>query len=114
MVFSLIYYRIIVSFICRYLSTNPSSITTYGFMDINFNTESSCIKHEAGTFYFFVPQVDLHSSTCLFTLPCNVPSYLSDHPLIFIKCIFLFELAERGKAVPHYSKVQITCFLRLS
>ncbi|KAH9772172.1 protein PHYLLO [Citrus sinensis] len=43
----------------RYLSTNPIPITTYGFMDVNFNTESSCIKHEAGSFYFFVPQIEL-------------------------------------------------------
>ncbi|KAL9420499.1 hypothetical protein AB3S75_038135 [Citrus x aurantiifolia] len=43
----------------RYLSTNPIPITTYGFMDINFNTESSCIKREAGSFYFFVPQIEL-------------------------------------------------------
>ncbi|KAH9707752.1 protein PHYLLO [Citrus sinensis] len=43
----------------RYLSTNPIPITTYGFMDINFNTEPSCIKHEAGSFYFFVPQIEL-------------------------------------------------------
>lgn len=43
----------------RYLSTNSIPITAYGFMDINFNTESSCIKHEAGSFYFFVPQIEL-------------------------------------------------------
>jgi isochorismate synthase/2-succinyl-5-enolpyruvyl-6-hydroxy-3-cyclohexene-1-carboxylate synthase/2-succinyl-6-hydroxy-2,4-cyclohexadiene-1-carboxylate synthase/O-succinylbenzoate synthase len=30
---------------------------TYGFMDINFNKESSSIKHEAGSFYFLIPEV---------------------------------------------------------
>lgn len=32
---------------------------TYGFMDINFNKESSSIKHEAGLFYFLIPEVEL-------------------------------------------------------
>ncbi|XP_011009175.1 PREDICTED: protein PHYLLO, chloroplastic isoform X3 [Populus euphratica] len=43
----------------RYLSSDSTHIMTYGFMDINFNKESSSIKHEAGSFYFLIPEVEL-------------------------------------------------------
>lgn len=60
-------------------------------MDIHFDIESSSIKHEAGSFYFFVPQVVLHSLYVYFIELCNVcllfDSY--DHPQIFVKCICL-------------------------
>lgn len=45
----------------RYLSNDSALIRAYGFMDINFATESSItMKHEAGSFYFFIPQIELH------------------------------------------------------
>ncbi|KAJ6357007.1 hypothetical protein OIU78_004991 [Salix suchowensis] len=43
----------------RYLSSDSAHIMTYGFMDINFNKESSSIKHEAGSFCFLIPEVEL-------------------------------------------------------
>ncbi|KAF8399244.1 hypothetical protein HHK36_015109 [Tetracentron sinense] len=43
----------------RYLSVDSPLIRAYGFMGINFDTESSSMKHETGSFYFFIPQVEL-------------------------------------------------------
>ncbi|KAB1206558.1 Protein PHYLLO, chloroplastic [Morella rubra] len=31
----------------------------YGFVDINFHKVSSCMMHEAGSSYFFIPQIEL-------------------------------------------------------
>jgi hypothetical protein len=59
----------------------------YGFMDINFNMESSSMVHEAGSSYFFIPQVNLYlfayvliqlCGACLFSSPCFHAYY---HPL---------------------------------
>ncbi|KAI9169285.1 hypothetical protein LWI28_010195 [Acer negundo] len=44
----------------RYLSNNSITVSTYGFIDVNFNSESSSIKHDAGSFYFFIPQIELN------------------------------------------------------
>ncbi|XP_062163333.1 protein PHYLLO, chloroplastic isoform X1 [Alnus glutinosa] len=44
----------------RYLLNDSTSIMAYGFMDINFNMESSSMVHEAGSSYFFIPQIELH------------------------------------------------------
>ncbi|KAG6654050.1 hypothetical protein CIPAW_05G119100 [Carya illinoinensis] len=43
----------------RYLSIDSTFIMAYGFMDVNFNMESSSMMHEAGSSYFFVPQIEL-------------------------------------------------------
>lgn len=52
-------------FLYRYLSIDSTFIMAYGFMDVNFNMESSSMMHEAGSSYFFVPQVKLASAyTC--------------------------------------------------
>ncbi|KAJ0096045.1 hypothetical protein Patl1_16607 [Pistacia atlantica] len=47
-------------FVCRYLSNDSIPVTTYGFMDSNFDLKSSSMKHEAGSFYFFIPQIELN------------------------------------------------------
>ncbi|CAL8994804.1 unnamed protein product [Prunus brigantina] len=44
----------------RYLSNESTSVIAYGFMDKNYDQESSFMKHEAGSYYFFVPQIELH------------------------------------------------------
>ncbi|XP_050372499.1 protein PHYLLO, chloroplastic isoform X2 [Argentina anserina] len=48
------------SSIKRIISNESASVIAYGFMDINYDLESSCMKHEAGSYYFFVPQIELH------------------------------------------------------
>lgn len=45
--------------VCRYLSNDSNNMSTYGFVDISFNSELSSVKHESGSFYFFIPQVSL-------------------------------------------------------
>ncbi|GMN38911.1 hypothetical protein TIFTF001_008132 [Ficus carica] len=44
----------------RYLSNESTPIVAYGFVDTNFNTESSVMKHQAGSYYFFIPQIELN------------------------------------------------------
>lgn len=39
----------------------------YGFTDVNFDKELSFMKHEEDCYYFFIPQVYLHSF-CIFVM----------------------------------------------
>ncbi|KAF7808978.1 protein PHYLLO, chloroplastic isoform X1 [Senna tora] len=43
----------------RYISSDSTLIVAYGFMDVNFNQELSSKTHEDGSFYFFIPQIEL-------------------------------------------------------
>ncbi|XP_017971653.1 PREDICTED: protein PHYLLO, chloroplastic isoform X2 [Theobroma cacao] len=51
-----------LSSIKRCLSNDSIPMSTYGFLDINFNTELSSVKLEAGSFYLFIPLVSSHFS----------------------------------------------------
>ncbi|MBA0738559.1 hypothetical protein Gogos_011896 [Gossypium gossypioides] len=44
----------------RFLSNDSVLMSTYGFLDINFNTDLSSVKHKAGSFYFFIPLATSH------------------------------------------------------
>ncbi|KAI9091952.1 hypothetical protein K1719_027887 [Acacia pycnantha] len=43
----------------RYISSDSTLIVAYGFMDVNFNQHLDSVYHEDGTFFFFVPQIEL-------------------------------------------------------
>lgn len=47
------------SLIKRFISTDSTDIVAYGFMDINLDNDSVSINHEAGSFSFFIPQIEL-------------------------------------------------------
>lgn len=47
------------SAIKRYLSNDSIFTSVYGFMDISFDTKSASVKHDSGSFYFFVPVIEL-------------------------------------------------------
>ncbi|KAK9277137.1 hypothetical protein L1049_006676 [Liquidambar formosana] len=47
------------NFSCRYLSPDSSLMMAYGFVDIDIEMESSSVKPETGSFYLFIPQVEL-------------------------------------------------------
>ncbi|KAL8035297.1 hypothetical protein ABFS82_12G085600 [Erythranthe guttata] len=47
------------SAIQRYLRAESTSSKAYGFLDIEFDTETSTIKHQSGSFYLFIPQIEL-------------------------------------------------------
>jgi hypothetical protein len=69
-----------VWFLCRYLLNDSTSIMAYGFMDINFNMESSSMVHEAGSSYFFIPQVKFVSvciciNATMWSLPFFFPLF---------------------------------------
>ncbi|XVE74433.1 hypothetical protein DITRI_Ditri12bG0017000 [Diplodiscus trichospermus] len=48
-----------LSSIKRYLSNDSNHMSTYGFVDISFNTELSSVKHKPGSFYFLIPLIEL-------------------------------------------------------
>ncbi|XP_021292917.1 protein PHYLLO, chloroplastic isoform X1 [Herrania umbratica] len=80
-----------LSSIKRCLSNDSIPMSTYGFLDINFNTELSSVKHEAGSFYLFIPLIELDehedisilaatlawSDSCLCTFEQAIRSYES-------------------------------------
>ncbi|KAJ8564701.1 hypothetical protein K7X08_001161 [Anisodus acutangulus] len=43
----------------RCCAVEATPVVAYGFFDLSFDTVSSSIKQEAGSFYFFVPQIEL-------------------------------------------------------
>ncbi|XVE91706.1 hypothetical protein REPUB_Repub01dG0034000 [Reevesia pubescens] len=73
----------------RCLSNDSILMSTYGFVDIDFNTELSSVKHKAGSFYFFIPLIELDehndisilaatlawSDSCLCTFEQAIHSY---------------------------------------
>ncbi|KAB2090362.1 hypothetical protein ES319_A03G118500v1 [Gossypium barbadense] len=75
----------------RFLSNDSVLMSTYGFLDINFNTDLSSVKHKAGSFYFFIPLIELDehedisilaatlawSDSCLCTFEQAIHSYES-------------------------------------
>nr|XP_011462964.1 PREDICTED: protein PHYLLO, chloroplastic isoform X1 [Fragaria vesca subsp. vesca] len=48
------------SSIKRILSNESAVVIAYGFLDIKYDQESSYMKHEADSYYFFIPQIELH------------------------------------------------------
>ncbi|KAL6529268.1 hypothetical protein OROGR_014891 [Orobanche gracilis] len=47
------------SAIRRCISAEPTSSKAYGFLDIKFDAEMSSIKHQSGSHYLFIPQIEL-------------------------------------------------------
>ncbi|GFZ16202.1 2-oxoglutarate decarboxylase/hydro-lyase/magnesium ion-binding protein [Actinidia rufa] len=43
----------------RYLPLDSSLVMAYGFMDLDFNMRSSSVKHSRGSFYLFIPEIEL-------------------------------------------------------
>ncbi|CAN4125211.1 unnamed protein product [Withania somnifera] len=43
----------------RCCAVESTPVVAYGFLDVSFDTASSSVKQEAGSFYFFVPQIEL-------------------------------------------------------
>ncbi|KAI4302200.1 hypothetical protein MLD38_037978 [Melastoma candidum] len=74
----------------RFLTTDSSPITAYGFLDTNFNSELSSVDHEEGSFFFLVPQIELDEfedlSLLTATLAWSEPSVYS-----FDEAILSFE-----------------------
>ncbi|XP_062111267.1 protein PHYLLO, chloroplastic isoform X2 [Humulus lupulus] len=44
----------------RYISNESSPIMAYGFVDFDFNKELSVMEHQAESYYFFIPQIELN------------------------------------------------------
>ncbi|KAL7259819.1 hypothetical protein ACSBR1_005646 [Camellia fascicularis] len=47
------------SSIKRYLSLDSTLVRAYGFIDVDFDIESSSMKHTRGSFYLFIPEIEL-------------------------------------------------------
>ncbi|KAL6349813.1 hypothetical protein AAG906_001700 [Vitis piasezkii] len=76
----------------RYLSIDSTCVTAYGFMNANFNEESSSMRHEAGSFYIFIPQIELDEDEGISILSATLA--WSDSPLsTFEESIHSYELS---------------------
>lgn len=51
---------------CRFLSVVSPLITAYGFTNITFDSESLSMRHQNGSLYLFIPQVNSHSFSFMF------------------------------------------------
>ncbi|KAL8518400.1 hypothetical protein ACS0TY_009692 [Phlomoides rotata] len=47
------------SYVKRYLQAESTSSKAYGFLDIEFDKRMSTIEHQSGSYYFFIPQIEL-------------------------------------------------------
>ncbi|CAL5368485.1 unnamed protein product [Camellia sinensis] len=43
----------------EYLSLDSTLVRAYGFIDVDFDIESSSMKHTRGSFYLFIPEIEL-------------------------------------------------------
>ncbi|KAL2484725.1 Protein PHYLLO [Abeliophyllum distichum] len=75
-----------------YLPVKSTSSMAYGFIDIKFDTMLSSMKHETGSFYLFIPQIELDEyediSILLATLAWNDSSICT-----FSEAVKKFELS---------------------
>ncbi|XP_015952579.1 protein PHYLLO, chloroplastic isoform X1 [Arachis duranensis] len=53
------------SMIKRYISSDSTHIVAYGFVDINFDSDSISMNIEDGSFYFFIPEIELDELECI-------------------------------------------------
>ncbi|KAJ7943266.1 protein PHYLLO, chloroplastic [Quillaja saponaria] len=60
------------SSIKRYISIDSTFIMAYGFVDINFDSELVSMSREAGSYYFFIPQIELDEQETLSALTATV------------------------------------------
>ncbi|KAL9246308.1 hypothetical protein vseg_019859 [Gypsophila vaccaria] len=51
----------------RFLLVESPNVAAYGFFGINYDIKSSSVKHETGSFYFIIPQIELneYESFCM-------------------------------------------------
>ncbi|KAM1722316.1 hypothetical protein ACFX11_021052 [Malus domestica] len=75
----------------RYLSNESTSVMSYGLVDINYDHESSFIKHEAGSYYCFVPQIELHEYEGASVLAATI-AWSDSSVCTFEEAIHSFEL----------------------
>lgn len=71
--------------ICRYLASDSTVITTYGFVDVDFKNELCLVKHKPGSYYFFIPQVNfIFPSTAFYSLILQFSTSQSDASSLFL------------------------------
>ncbi|KAI8539299.1 hypothetical protein RHMOL_Rhmol09G0170900 [Rhododendron molle] len=56
----------------RYLPPDSSLVSAYGFMDVDFNLNSSSMKHRRGSFYVFIPEIELNEFEGISTLAATL------------------------------------------
>ncbi|EXB44935.1 Protein PHYLLO [Morus notabilis] len=94
----------------RYLSNESTPIMAYGFVDINFDTELSIMKNQPGSYYFFIPQIELNE--------CQGISILSATLVWRDTCLSTFEKALHSfelsllQATSHLWPTPVNCYTR--
>ncbi|XP_058184561.1 protein PHYLLO, chloroplastic isoform X7 [Rhododendron vialii] len=56
----------------RHLPPDSSLVSAYGFMDVDFNLNSSSLKHQRGSFYVFIPEIELNEFEGISTLAATL------------------------------------------
>ncbi|KAF7132517.1 hypothetical protein RHSIM_Rhsim09G0118400 [Rhododendron simsii] len=56
----------------RYLPPDSLLVSAYGFMDVDFNLNSSSMKHQRGSFYVFIPEIELNEFEGISTLAATL------------------------------------------
>ncbi|XP_061990446.1 protein PHYLLO, chloroplastic isoform X1 [Rosa rugosa] len=79
------------SSIKRILSNESAFVIAYGFMDISYDQESSYMKHEAGSYYFFIPQIELHEHEGASVLAATI-GWSESSPCTFEEAVLSYEL----------------------
>ncbi|KAJ8774552.1 hypothetical protein K2173_016998 [Erythroxylum novogranatense] len=79
------------SSIRRYLSSGSIVIRTYGFVDVDLDTEYSSIKHVAGSFYFLIPEIELDEHEDVSILAVTL-AWDDNYSCTFKQAVLSFEL----------------------
>ncbi|XP_039036473.1 protein PHYLLO, chloroplastic-like [Hibiscus syriacus] len=76
----------------RFLSNDSVLMSTYGFLDINFNTELSSVKKKDGSFYFFIPLIELDEHADISILAATL-AWCDSYSCTFEQAIHSYESA---------------------
>lgn len=81
----------------RFLLVDSLNTTAYGFIGFNYDIESSLMKHETGSSYFIIPQIELNESEgfCILagtlvwgdSLMCNFEQALCSYEITLFQAI---------------------------
>ncbi|PON74619.1 Menaquinone biosynthesis protein MenD [Parasponia andersonii] len=94
----------------RYFSNDSTPIMAYGFVDIDFNKELTVMEHQAGSYYFVIPQIELNECEGVSILSATLV-WCDSFPYTFEEAIHSFELS-LVQACTHFWSTTDKCFTR--
>ncbi|XP_020083251.1 protein PHYLLO, chloroplastic isoform X4 [Ananas comosus] len=79
------------SLLARYLSSDCHLVRAYGFVDLNFNKELSSMVEKSGSFYLFIPQIELNEFDGCSLLASTLAWDDSMLSYTFERAVYIFE-----------------------